>query len=851
MIERPLLTPEDTALEQLLNSPSGADDFIDDLYARVAQVVRKDDGSDLDLAVLVRQVLRRWQLRDGRPVPVRLAPEISRRIRPSNRVCSLRESQTNVWTAHPWAPSWLPDSEPLARPADGAAAAGTPAGARFVPEDLAADPFFTKITSRPRYLTPGQQAAVRAVVSVPDGATLIAMLPTGSGKTEVALSLADHRGDGALTLIIVPTVALAYDFERRFLEHYRRNNPRMRASVDFAWTSQTAEDARDRIKTRIQRGTQRILVTSPESMSRALREVLLMSAHAGRIGGLVIDEAHLVTQWGREFRPEFRTLAGIRDEILDAANRNGHPTPKTLLLSATLGPGELVDLHTLFASPGPCVLIAANALRAEPDIWISPSGTEEERADKVMEALAHLPRPAILYVTSPETAEAWQRRLLGVGYRRVALVTGRTSPTERSQVLTDLRTGDGSGGRVDLVIGTSAFGLGIDYPHVRTVVHACQPETVDRWYQEVGRGGRDGDVTAAVLLTAPADRGEAKNLTVTMLKDETARKRWQDLWSHRREVGDRRWFLDLEGAGRSRAGSYNRRWHAQLVQGLVELDAIRRMQVYAEDLGPLNDASGTGPQDWTRVEALRGDLHLSQFWVEHWNPWRQRELDRSTASEESMRAVASLLMSACSAIAAAYRASDESRARFGASTETTEPATPCGRCPGCRAAGIRWRPDMQPRPLQIWPVSPTGHADLADLADAAGAQDGLVLLRDSRPSLADALARSLLRRGLRHLSGAVNVQPTGKIPIFVDAHPVRASELTPYGVFVALPDGEPVPASWGITQWRTRIRSGHPVVDILLLGPSTRLTDELARQEHRILKAETALQVLGGLDERP
>lgn len=850
MIERPLLTREDTAFEQFLNSPSGADAFIDDLYARVAQVVRKDDGSDLDLSVLVRQVLRRWQLRDGRPVPVRLAPEISRRIRPSSRSCSLREGQANVWTARPWAPPWLPDSDPEACPADGAAAAGTPAGGRFVSEDLAADPFFTRITSHPKYRTSGQQAAARAVVSLPDGATLIAMLPTGSGKTEVALCLADHRGDGALTLVIVPTVALAYDFERRFLEHYRRNNPKMRASVDFAWTSQTGEEARDRIKMRILRGTQRILVTSPESMSRALRRVLLMSAHAGRIGGLVIDEAHLVTQWGREFRPEFRTLTGIRDEIIASADKSGHPAPKTLLLSATLGPGELVDLDTLFARPGPCVLIAANALRAEPDIWISASGTEEERAGKVMDALAHLPRPAVIYVTSPETAEEWQRRLREVGYRRTALVTGRTSPTERSQVLADLRTGDGSGGRVDLVIGTSAFGLGIDYQHVRTVVHACQPETVDRWYQEVGRGGRDGDVAAALLLTAPADRGEAKNLTVTMLKDETARKRWQDLWSHRREVGDRSGFLDLEGAGRSRAGSYNRRWNAQLVQGLVELKAIRRMQVYAEDLELLNDVSGAEPRDWTRVEVC-GDLHLPQFWVERWNPWRQRELDRSRASEENMRAVASLAMSACSAIAAAYRASDESRARFGVSSDTTEPATPCGRCPDCRAAGIRWRPDLPPRPLQIWPVSPAGQADLTDLADAAGAHEGLVLLRDSQPSLADALARALLRRGLRHLSGAVNVQPAGRVPIFVDAHPVRGSDLTPYGVFVALPDGEPVPASWGVRQWRTRIRSGHPVVDVLLLGSRTALTGELARQEHRILKAETALQILGGSHERP
>src|SRR5690606_34591473 len=138
-----------------------------------------------------------------------------------------------------------------------------------------------------------------------------------------------------------------------------------RTSLHFAWTATTTEDVRERLRSRIRDGRQPILVTSPESVSRALRGSLVDAAATGHLGGLVIDEAHLVTQWGRDFRPEFRTLTRLRADLLEEADAAGHPRPTTLLLGATLGRFELADLHTLFGEPGPCVLVAANALRSE------------------------------------------------------------------------------------------------------------------------------------------------------------------------------------------------------------------------------------------------------------------------------------------------------------------------------------------------------------------------------------------------------------------------------------------------------------------------------------------------------
>ena len=87
-----------------------------------------------------------------------------------------------------------------------------------------------------------------------------------------------------------------------------------------------------------------------------------------------------------------------------------------------------------------------------------------------------------------------------LGFRRISLLTGGSSTAERRRVVDDWREQ-----KLDLVVGTSAFGLGIDNPNVRTIVHACVPETLDRYYQEAGRGGRDGKVAASVIIPVSED----------------------------------------------------------------------------------------------------------------------------------------------------------------------------------------------------------------------------------------------------------------------------------------------------------------------------------------------------------
>ncbi|MGH4027279.1 MAG: protein DpdF [Pseudonocardiaceae bacterium] len=835
---------QDQLLLHLLESPTSetAAAFHDDLYARVAHLCRDADAGELDLAVLVRHLLRRWSLRDNRTARVVTAPSISARLRRAATSVHLRESPADTWSAPPWEPDWL---EHAGVP-DAAAAAGTDSGRRFREDEVAADPFFERCTGYTRYRTPGQRAACRAAVSVPAGSTVVVALPTSSGKTEVALCLAEQR-KYAVTIIVVPTVALAYDFERRFRNHYARRNPRVdKAALHFAWTAGTDEDLRERLRSRVRDGTQRILVTSPESVSRALRLLLMDAAATGRLGGLVIDEAHLVTQWGRDFRPEFRALADLRRELFTRATDTGHPGPTTLLLSATLGPHELRDLHDLFAEPGPCALIAANALRVEPDIWIAAAEDEHRRREWVLEALAHLPRPAVLYVTSPEAAANWLSHLRQVGYRRLALVTGRTSAENRSRTLAGLRSGGQTPAVIDLVVATSAFGLGIDYRHVRTVLHACLPETVDRWYQEVGRSGRDGDVAAAFLLTAPADQQEAENLTTKVLTADVAMERWSDLWNHP-QVLRGRVFVDLEGSrGSVSRGSYNRRWNAQLVQGLVELRALRRHQTDVEDLRDL--ATEVGQQrDWVSVELQRGDLSSGAFWTEQWAPWQQQESSRSRRALDAVISLAQRDVSACDAIAQSYRPDDETYRRFGHAADQVEPLAPCGRCPGCREHEIDPPDHPSPRPSQTWPLPEHPTTRLDGLVAAAAVQDGLVLLvADDHEKVAHLLAEALVRRGVRHLAGPLEKPVQHPEWLFVDPSPITPADLTPCSSFVVFPPGSRISSMWlNPTARRIRRSQAPRAVDVLLVTRKATVGCRQVGRELRPLDAVTALHVLG------
>lgn len=429
----------------------------------------------------------------------------------------------------PWTPSWLDIG------AADVVDAATLEQSRRVRRSVASDPLVVALTGHQEYVSPGQRAAVQAVFLSEPGATLIINLPTGGGKTLAfqapALASAQHSG---LTLVVVPTVALAKDQEARFRELLRHaDSARLVDLPPLAYHGGLDEEAKAAIRSAVKNGRVPILFASPEAVIGNLRGPLFDAARHGRLNVFAIDEAHLVTQWGHQFRPEFQSIAGLKQALLDACP----PTHRfrTLLLTATLTPECCDALSELFGG-GQVEVISEAALRPEPGFLVSTAISESDRQAKVLEALRHLPRPLILYTTRRDHAEQWREILRTNGFRRVRMVRGGDlSDDAGDELLRQWRDGG-----VDIVIGTSAFGLGVDQQDVRSVVHACLPETIDRYYQEVGRGGRDGNASVALIVSTPQDAETAKSLSrERLISIDRGFERWEEMWVRRqRGVGD-------------------------------------------------------------------------------------------------------------------------------------------------------------------------------------------------------------------------------------------------------------------------------------------------------------------------
>jgi ATP-dependent DNA helicase RecQ len=407
-------------------------------------------------------------------------------------------------------------------------------------QPIVADPLVTEWAGVSHYVSSGQRAAVHAAFLIPQGSTAIVNLPTGGGKT-LAFQLPALSGvaQGGLTVVVVPTVALAKDQEERFRDLSARFNGGL-ATASFAYHGGLDDQAKSSIRAGIRDGSLPIVFASAEAVMGALRGPLFDAAREGRLRLFAIDEAHIVTQWGQQFRPEFQSIAGLKDALL--AECPPDAKFRTLLLTATLTSECSETLRSLFGAGG-CQIVAEPSLRLEPSFLVDAVEHEPDRWSKVLESLLHLPRPIILYTTLRDHAEAWYRSLMLAGFRRVRMVRGGDlSDSAGDELLRDWR-----GQSIDLVVATSAFGLGVDQQEVRSVVHACLPETMDRYYQEVGRAGRDGRAAVAMIVSTAADVATAEMLgKERLIGIDRAFERWDAMWARHRRLNDDSYLLSLD-----------------------------------------------------------------------------------------------------------------------------------------------------------------------------------------------------------------------------------------------------------------------------------------------------------------
>lgn len=686
-----------------------------------------------DVAVLLRQCIRTYGKRLKLPsVLWQQLVTNEGENRSGLRVTQSDPDGTVEIVADPWNPDWLTGASYIDVLEE--RRCSTPA---------IGDGTLFAMTGWTTYQSAAQKAAVSAFLFAPPGSTLLVNLPTGGGKSLCLLLPAwcksqGGRIRGGTTLVIVPTVSLAMDQEAQSRRFFTRTINE--AFTPQSQTSDTSEEKRTTIRRGLQQGTLPVLSLAPEALLHSeLYQMCLDAAAAGTLQRLVIDEAHLVETWGANFRTEFQLLATYRKKLLEASGGQ----LRTLLLSATTSAqcGQL--LQQLFSEEGHFSSIQSNQLRPELSYWFSTTRSVGEREWQVREALRYLPRPLILYTTRPDDAERWYSRLSRDGFRRLATFTGKTNADDRRHLMSAW-----SQNQLDVMVATSAFGLGVDKRDIRTVVHACLPENTDRFYQEVGRAGRDGCSAISLVCLAGDDTDTAFGMqSRARITPEKALERWQGM-RQRATLDTTRGnmlLIDIDAPPRNQPemlpGLRNQDWNWHTIL-LMQRAGLLMLQDPRSEI-PMDHSDDDQEEDGeltTRleVELLRSHLEDDLVFLDAITDTIEKEKEQiHTAVEELsslIRNNASDKPSQCLALEFARLYPDTSLS--------------CGGCPSCRQQGQPPYTDPEILTTDMEPMnSPVSYDLNQDIKQKLGTHGTLqVLWNEAREACSlDQLETLLLR----------------------------------------------------------------------------------------------------------
>ena len=338
-----------------------------------------------------------------------------------------------------------------------------------------------------------QEAAIDRILA---GGDALVLMPTGGGKSLCyqvpALCL---KGT---TIVVSPLIALMDD------QVAAMKQLGVKAG---ALHSEVEEEAGWATNASLEAGTLDLLYLSPE---RLLMSGTLERLRRLKIALIAIDEAHCVSAWGHEFRPEYRVLAQLADHF---------PGVPRVALTATADPRTRVDILQALDMPG-AEIFAASFHR--PNLNIAARAKEGETAELLDLLANHRGHAGIVYCGSRAKTERVAARLQGKGVTATAFHAG-LSAMEKRVALTRFR-----GGEAMVMVATIAFGMGIDRPDVRFVAHLDMPDSPESFYQQIGRAGRDGDPSDTLLLYGGEDIARARHWLTQSAAPEAQKRVMRD-----------------------------------------------------------------------------------------------------------------------------------------------------------------------------------------------------------------------------------------------------------------------------------------------------------------------------------
>ncbi len=327
------------------------------------------------------------------------------------------------------------------------------------------------------------------------GRDVVVLMPTGGGKS-LCFQIPALIFPG-MTVVISPLISLMKDQ----IDSLNQNGVAatfLNSSVDATELARRMDDA--------QLGKYKLIYMAPERLSVAGVHAWLQECN---LSALAIDEAHCISQWGHDFRPDYRNLKSFRREF---------PTVPIIALTATATPKVCTDIITQLHLAKPQVF-QSSFYRANLHIRVIP---KHDKIKKIINLLnKHQGESCIIYCFSRKDTEAIAKTLQDEGFDAAAYHAGLEA-TIRANIQDDFIYD-----RTVIIVATTAFGMGIDKPDVRLVIHLTFPKTIEGYYQEIGRAGRDGLASNCVMLYSAGDRVKL-DYFLRLVEDENERAKQQE-----------------------------------------------------------------------------------------------------------------------------------------------------------------------------------------------------------------------------------------------------------------------------------------------------------------------------------